>query len=314
MALPVLGPAAAILLTTLNRGTQMKTNALTLVAVSIALALGHALPAFAQDAVKDNGGSKSESKGSLPAGTLAIVNGVAIPSARLGDALRAARQPDTPELRQLFKQELIAREVLRQGAEKQNYGLKPAVQEAANASKAAAETELFLRDNIHPEPITDAQVKARYQEIVGLMGDEEYKMRILSVADDTTAAKVLERLGAGAAFDALVREYSIASSKEGSGEMPWVSFKTPATEGKTQGVPLAVAQAVTHLSPGGVTPSPIAVDNVRVIVKLEDKRATRIPTFDEMKGAIRQQLQVLALKNASAGFIGAQMQRATIEQ
>src|SRR5207253_4977953 len=111
----------------------------------------------------------------LPTDTLAIVNGVAIPLARLGDAMRAARQPDTPELRRLFKQELIAREVLRQGAEKQNYGMKPAVQEAVNASKAAAETELYLRDNIHPEPITDAQVKARYHEIVGLMGDEEYK-------------------------------------------------------------------------------------------------------------------------------------------
>lgn len=285
----------------------MRTNALSFIAVSVAFALGQAAPVFAQQATSKNNSS-------LPTDTLAIVNGVAIPLARLSDAMRAARQPDTPELRRLFKQELIAREVLRQGAEQQNYGMKPAVQDAVNASKAAAETELYLRDNIHPEPITDAQVSARYHEIVGLMGNEEYKLRILSVADDATAAKVLERLRSGVAFDALVREYSIASSKEDGGEMPWVSFKTPAAEGKTQGVPLAVAQAVTQLSAGDVTPTPIAVDSVRVIVKLEAKRATQVPTFDQMKGAIRQQLQVLALKSASAGFISAQMQRATIQQ
>ncbi|MFJ1256612.1 peptidylprolyl isomerase [Cupriavidus sp. CuC1] len=295
------------MLTTLNRDMQMKTHSLALVAVSFACALGQAVPVFAQ-------GATSKDNGSLPTDTLAIVNGVAIPLARLDDAMRAARQPDTPELRRIFKQELIAREVLRQGAEKQTYGMKPAVQEAVNASKAAAETELYLRDNIRPAPITDAQVKARYQEIVGSLGDEEYKLRILSVADDATAAKVLERLSSGVAFDALVREYSIAASKEDGGEMPWVSFKTPVSEGKTQGVPLAVAQAATRLSAGGVTPAPVVVDNVRVIVKLDAKRATQVPTFDQMKGAIRQQLQVLALKNASAGFIGAQMQRATIQQ
>ncbi len=295
------------MLATRNRDTQMNTNALALVAVSFAFALGQATPVSAQDAT-------SKAAVSLPKDTLAIVNGVPIPQSRLSDAMRAARQPDTPELRRLFKQELIAREVLRQGAEKQNYGAKPAVVEAVNASRAATETELYLRDNVHPEPITDAQVQARYSEIVGSMGEEEYKLRILSVADDATAAKVLERLKSGTAFDALVREYSIAASKEDGGEMPWVSFKTPAIEGKTQGVPLAVAQAAAQLPAGGVTPAPLVVDNVRVIVKLEAKRAAHVPTFDQMKGAIRQQLQILALKNASAGFIGAQVQRATIQQ
>jgi parvulin-like peptidyl-prolyl isomerase len=47
-----------------------------------------------------------------------------------------------------------------------------------------------------------------------MMGREEYKVRIISVADDRTARTVLEKLRAGVSFDELVRMYSVASSKE----------------------------------------------------------------------------------------------------
>ena len=285
----------------------MKPTSLAHAAACVLFAVGAATPVLAQQSGNEHGHG-------LPDGTLAIVNGVSIPQTRLTDAMRAAHQADTPEMRRLFKQELIAREVLRQNAEKQRYDTRPAVQEAVMASKAAAETELYLRDNIRPQPINDAQVKARYDAIVSSMGEEEYKLRILSVADDASAAKVLERLKGGEAFDRLVREYSIASSQEDNGAMPWVSFKTPAVEGKTQGVPLPIAKAIPRVPVGGYTTEPIALDNVRVIVKVEGRRPAHAPGFEQMKDAIRAQLQVAALKSASAGFIAAQVRSAKIRE
>ncbi|SIT35584.1 PpiC-type peptidyl-prolyl cis-trans isomerase [Paraburkholderia ribeironis] len=264
------------------------------------VALGTLVPAIAHAA--DPAG------GTLPAGTVAIVNGVAIPQAKLDDAIKASRQPDTQQLRQAIRQQLIVAELFRQGAEKGHYDTKPEVVQAMSAAKVNAETQLYLRDNIQPEPVTDAQVKARYDAIVASLGKEEYKPRVITVADDATAAVVLSKLKAGGAFDALARQYSVAPTKTAGGELPWVSFRTPVKEGNTQGLPLPVAQAITQLRAGGVTPAPIpagqGANAPRVIVKLDAKRPTQVPAFDQAKDAIRQQLQALALEKAAAQFSG----------
>lgn len=293
-------------------GLSDRINVLCLTTFA-ALALAVTMPARAHAA-----NTQGVSTGALPPGTVAIVNGVSIPQAQLENALRASRQPDTPQIRQAIRQELVARELFRQNAEKQHYDTKPEVQEVVNAAKVNAETQLYLKDNIHPEPVTDAQVKARYDDIVGSLGKEEYKPRIISVADEATANTVLAQLKAGSTFDALARQYSVAPSKAAGGEMAWVSFKLPLEEGKTQGLPLPVAQAVTQLPVGAVTSAAIPVTQgsgtLYVIARLDAKRPTVVPGFDQAKDTIRQQLQALAVEKASAQFVAGQLKDATIQQ
>jgi hypothetical protein len=88
--------------------------------------------------------------------------------------------------------------------------------------------------------------------------------------------------------------------------MPWVSFATPAKEGKTNGLPLPIAQALTQLPVGGVTPDSVPMGQagsaVRVIVKLDAKRATQAPAFEQAKSVIRQQLVAAAAEKAAARF------------
>lgn len=254
------------------------------------------------------------SPATMPAGTVAIVNGVAIPQAKLDEAVLQSRQADTPQLRKTLTAQLVALELFRQEAEKQHYGTKPEVTQAMNAAKASAETALFLKENIHPEPVTDAQVKAQYDQIVASLGKDEYKPRIISVADDATAALVLGKLKSGVAFDQLAREYSIAPSKSVGGELAWVSFRMPVADGHTQGMPLPIAQALVQLPPGGVTPAPIVVDNARVLVKLDAKRSTDVPAFDQAKAAIRQQLEVVALQKAAASLVAGLLKDAHIQR
>jgi peptidyl-prolyl cis-trans isomerase C len=258
----------------------------------------------------------------LPAGTAAVVNSVSIPDARLDEAVRVAvqvgHQTDTPQLRQAVKQQLIARELFRQNAEKAGYGTKPEVQQAMELAKANAEMQLYLKDNIHPEPVTDAQVKARYDEIVESLGTVEYKPRIIVVPDAATSTIVLAQLKSGQPFDALARQYSKAPSAAAGGELPWVSFRTPVEKGKTQGLPLVVAQAIAQLPAGGVTPQPVAVGKDSqgpfAIVKVDAMRPTQVPAFDQTQGAIRQQLQALALEKAAAQFTAGLVKGATIQQ
>ena len=97
------------------------------------------------------------------------------------------------------------------------------------------------------------------------------------VRDAATVTNVLSELTAGKAFDGLVRQYSIAPRRDAGGELPWVSLRTPATEGKTSGLPVAIALALDKLPAGAVTPGPIPVDGVRAIVKLDANWPTQVP-------------------------------------
>ncbi|MGF6604565.1 hypothetical protein P3T23_009321 [Paraburkholderia sp. GAS448] len=66
----------------------------------------------------------------------------------------------------------------------------------------------------------------------------------------------------------------------------------------------------------GVTPAAIPAgqrtSGLCVIVKLDEKRPTKVPKFDEAKGTIRQQLQ--ALEKAAAQLFGDLLKGATIQQ
>ena len=250
----------------------------------------------------------------LPTGTVATVNGTPITQTEVDAVLKASRQSDTPQIRQAIKNQLITRVLIQQAAEKANYGSKPEVQTAMQVAKANAETQLYMKDNVKPAAVTDAQVKARYDEIVASLGKDEFKPRLIVVKDAATAATVLSELKAGKSFDGLARQYSIAPSRDAGGELPWVSFKTPATEGKTSGLPVAIAQALEKLPAGAVTSESIPVDGARVIVKLDAKRPTQVPAFNTAKATIQQQLQALALEKASADFVGSLLKSATIQQ
>lgn len=258
--------------------------------------------------------AQAPASSTVPTGTVATVNGTAITQAEINAVLRASRQPDTPQVRQAIKNQLITRVLIQQAAEKANYGSKPEVQTAMQVAKANAETQLYLKDNVKPAPVTDADVKARYDEIVASLGKDEYKARLIVVKDAATAATVLSEVKAGKTFDALARQYSIAPNRDAGGELPWVSFKTPASEGKTAGLPVPIANALEKLPVGAIAPESIPVDGARAIVKLDAKRPTQVPGFNQAQATIRQQLEALALEKASAQFVGGLMKGATIQQ
>ncbi|KVD71645.1 peptidylprolyl isomerase [Burkholderia ubonensis] len=251
---------------------------------------------------------------SLPAGIVAMVNRTAITRAEIDAELKASKQPNTPLLREAIKNQLIARVLIQQAAEKANYGGRPEVQAAMQVAKANAEVHLYLKDNMKPEPVVEAQVKGRYDEIVASLGKDEYKPRLIVVKDVTTAATVLAELKDGKSFDGLARRYSVAPSRGAGGALPWVSFKTPVTEGKTAGLPVAIAQELAKLPVGAITPDSIPVDGAHAIVKLDAKRPTQVPVFNQIQISIRQQLEALALAKASAQLVNRLLKNTTIQQ
>lgn len=188
---------------------------------------------------------------------------------------------------QALKQQLVARELFRQQAAKNPACDKlPAVQQAAKDAHDEAITQAWLKDNIKPAPVTDAQVKARYDAIVSSLGDKEYKARVIQVGDDVTATQIITQLTQGTDFANLAQQYSTAPNKARGGEMDWVSFKVPVEEGKTQNLALPLAREIAALPPGAASAAPVEVGNQRYIVKVETVRPTQVPAFDAVKLAL----------------------------
>lgn len=243
----------------------------------------------------------------------ARVNGVPIPMARFDDALRLAvaqGKADTPELRATIRNQLIAREVFRQEAVKRGWQNDPQVLEA----RESAMIQRYLKDAVRPEPVAEAAVRARYESIVAGLGEREFHFRLIAVADETQAKQLLATLKAGQAdFAALARQHSLLPSRDKGGEMDWISFKTPAEEGHTQGLPLPLANAVAALPAGALAASPIPWQGRWYLIRMDEVRPTHIPAYDEVKAALRRALEAQALEKATAELVARLIANAKIQ-
>lgn len=251
----------------------------------------------------------------LPSGVAAVVNGKSIADSQVQEAIKMTGLPDSPQLRSAVKSQLIARELFRQQATK-NTALenRPEVRKAIQDAKDAAVIQLYLREAIKPAPVTDDMVRAQFNAIVASLGPSEYKARLIQVDNDATVQKVLEQINAGADFAKLAAQYSIAANKNRGGELEWVSFKLPAQEGRTQNLPLPVAQAIAELVPGAVTTTPVIWNNERYLIRLDQMRPTQLPQYDDVKVALKQTMERKALEQATLKLVGDLTSSAKIQQ
>jgi len=250
-----------------------------------------------------------------PAAHAASVNGVTISEDAIAQATQAAGLPDTPQAREAMKQQLIARELFRQEANKDKaLEKRPEVQALLQEARNQVLTQAWLKDRIKPEPVTDAQVRARYDAIVASLGAMEYKTRVIELADDAAAAKALARIKAGEDFGKVAQDVSLAPTRTSGGALDWISFKVPAQEGRTQSLPLPIAEAISTLPAGAVSPVPVAWNERRYLVKVDALRPTQVPPYDAAAPGIRQALQAQALERATVALVTSLLTKAKITQ
>lgn len=256
----------------------------------------------------------ADATAAMPADAVASVNGVPILQAQIDEAVRASKAPDTPALRAALKNQLIARELFRQAALKQHYDAKPQVVAAVEQAKALAMTQAYLRDQVKPAPVTDADVKARYDAVVATLGENEYKPSVIAVSDADTAKQIISRLKKGEDFGALARQFSKGPAAAQGGALDWISFKTPIEAGHTQNWPQPLAEALVKLPQGGLTREPVQVGDAYWIVRADDRRPTQVPSFDQAKDTLRQQLEQVAIEKATAQVVADLIRNARIQQ
>ena len=242
---------------------------------------------LAATAIVTNVYAQAKSESSLAYEFVATVNGTAITQGLLNlnvKAVTSQGQKDSPELRQAIKEDLINKELIAQEATKLGLAKEIDFPDQVTQLKQNLLLQAFLEDHFKKDPITDAKMREEYDRQRKLMGEggngTQYRLSQILVSNETDALDLIRRIQKGELFGKLAQEYSIdQASKAQGGSLGWVMPGQVITP---------VASVIPNLSKGAITQAPIQTQAGWVILKLDDKRAFKIPSFDEAKPQIRQ--------------------------
>ena len=262
----------------------MQHNLKTIVvALSVALAAMSAPLALAQ--TKAEKAEKAAPKAAKADGRLSV-NGVAIPNAYF-DAMNREReqsgQPANPEFANAMKDELVNREILSQAAKKKGIDKSPTVAAQMDMARQAVLIRAYFEDYVKANPISDAQLKADYDKYVVQLGDKEYKARHILVDKEDEAKAIIASLKRGETFEKLAKEKSKdTGSKDNGGDLDWAPAGRYVPE---------FGNAIKALPKGQLTDTPVKSPFGFHVIRVDDSRAMKVPSFDEVKDKFRQQAQ-----------------------
>ena len=224
--------------------------------------------------------------GAASAQNVAIVNGKAVPKARV-DALMTqvtrSGQPMTPELEKQVRDEVVLREMFMQEAEKRGLnGTAEYKTQLEFARQTILIRELFS-DYAKKNPITDADIAAEYDKFKAQSGGTEYRARHILVEKEDEAKALIAKIKAGAKFEDVAKESSKdPGSAENGGDLDFANPKGYVPE---------FGEALTKLKKGEMTHEPVKSQFGYHIIKLEDTREAPLPPLESVKPQIEQRLQ-----------------------
>ena len=244
---------------------MLKTGIFAALAILSALAVN---PAFADDK------------------SAAMVNGVSIPQSRVDMRVKIATsqgQPDTPELRKAIRDDLISLEVLSQEAKKKGLDKDPEVIQQTELADQSVLVSAFVQDYAKTHQISEDQLHQEYDKLKVNLGTKEYKASHILVDSEDEAKAIIKQLNKKGNFAKIAKAKSKdAGSAEKGGQLDWAvpsNFVAP------------FANALLSLKKGQYTKEPVKSQFGWNIIKLDDVRDLKMPTFEELKPQILQRLQ-----------------------
>ena len=196
---------------------------------------------------------------------LAVVNGKAVPKARMdamAQQMAKAGRPVTPDMEGQLKDEIIAREIFLQEAQKKGLDASEDYKtQLALARETILIRELFM-DWQKKNPVTDEAIKAEYE------------------AD---AKDIIARIKKGAKFEDIAKKQSKdPGSAVNGGDLDWANPRSYVPE---------FTEALLKLTKGQLTDTPVKSQFGYHVIRLDDVRQAELPKLEEVKPQIAQQLQ-----------------------
>ncbi len=225
------------------------------------------------------------------ADAFAKVNGREIPQSRADLIVKnnmAQGQQDTPELRNRVREVLIRNELLAQEAVKKGLDKSPEFGIQVDLNRQEALVNAYIQDYVKNNPVSDAAVKAEYDNARVRDGDREYKARHILVKDEAEAKQIIAQLKKGGNFEKIAAQKSVdQGSKDKGGELDW------APGGRY--VP-QFSDALKKLKKGQMTEAPVQTNFGWHIIRVDDERTLKFPPLEEVKAQIQQGLQRQAVE------------------
>lgn len=217
---------------------------------------------------------------------IAVVNGTPIPKSRadaLIQQLVKQGQQDSPKLQQAVREELVNREILMQEAIREGIPSKPDVKAQVAVAQQTVVLRALIENYLKQNQPTDAEVKAKYDELVKQIGGKEYHLHHILVDNEQQAKDLIAKIKGGANFEDLAKQYSKdpGSGKNG-GDLDWSDPKAYVPE---------FAAAAEKLQKGQMTDEPVKTQFGWHIIRVDDVRQTPPPPFEQVKTQIAQQMQ-----------------------
>jgi peptidyl-prolyl cis-trans isomerase C len=232
----------------------------------LAATIGIALPAAAQN--------------------VAIVNGKPVPKDRvdmLASQLAKAGRPVTPEMQGQLKDEVIAREIFMQEAQKRGLDASDDYKSQMELARQTILIRELFADYQKSNPVTDAEIKAEYDKFAASNGGKEYKARHILVESEDQAKKIIADLKKGAKFEDLAKKQSKdPGSGANGGDLDWATAASYVPE---------FAQAMVKLKKGEMTQTPVKSQFGWHVIRVDDIRDAQLPKMEEVRAQIAQQLQ-----------------------
>jgi len=215
----------------------------------------------------------------------AVVNNKPIPKQRVDDfvaALVAQGRPDTPELRAAVRDELIARELFVQEAEKKGLARNAEVQRQLDNLRQDVLIRALIRDHLKANPVKDEEIKAEYDKVRKQAGDKEYRARHILVESEDEAKQIIDQLKKGAKFEDLAKKSKDTGSAQSGGDLDW---NTPQTFVKE------FSEAMVKLDKGKYTETPVKTQFGYHVIRLDDTREAKAPPLEEVRPQIQQEIE-----------------------
>lgn len=238
---------------------------------------------------------------------LAVVNGTSIAASALERAMEpyaAQGQKDNPQLRAALTEELIARELMVQEAQKRGLDKLATTQEALQMLRQNLLIDVLLNDEFSKRPVTPDDLKAEYERQVKLLKANElqqHQLAVIVTESEADARAAMAELKSGKAFDAVAKARSVDASKDKGGDLGWLL---------PEQITPAISNVVVNLSAGGVSAAPIQVGRLWHVVKLVGKRPYEIPAFQDSQ----QQLQAAVVQQRRTALLQKLQEAAKIKR
>ena len=217
---------------------------------------------------------------------IAIVNGKAVPKARmeaLAQQVAKSGRPMTPEMEGQMREEVIAREVFMQEAEKQGVAASDDFKTQMELARQTIMIRELFANYQKTHPVTDAELKAEYDKFVAANGGKEYKVRHILVENEADAKAIIASLKKGGKFEDIAKKQSKdPGSAAKGGDLDWANPSSYVPE---------FTEALLKLNKGQMTDTPVKSQFGYHVIRVDDIRSAQLPAFDDVKPQIAQQMQ-----------------------